>query len=263
MAVLNFFADGSGHPDYCPPTEHGDTQHYCIAGILVDNIQREQLESGCDAIILQFFPLREPRTVELRATEISARTNRHPPWDQLPGPQHAELFSEVRNLILRVRPVLFGQIVHKENYRRSIRASRPERPATNAFRFLMGRLDHHLARQSDTSRVTLDEDSLAIQEAQQSLETHVRAEGDKIIGAARPALSVSRFERVHPFQHLSSDESRCLQIADYVSHQLWQAAEHGKGNRLRELDALWARFGDKREPWTAFLEPGMETIIKG
>ena len=185
MAVLNFFADGAGHPDYRPPVERGDTDHYCIAGLLVDDRQREQLETGVDAIIQRYFPHREPRTVELKAAWISARVNQKPPWDALPGPQHAQLFDDVRDLLMRVRPVLFGQIVHKDNYRQSIRASRPERPATNVLRFLMGRLDHHLASQSDTTRATLDADLPAIQEAQRTLEAEVRTDGDKIAGVTR------------------------------------------------------------------------------
>lgn len=261
MAVLNFFADGSGHPDYRPPVERGDTDHYCIAGLLVDDRQREQLETGVDAIIQRYFPHREPRTVELKAAWISARVNQKPPWDALPGPQHAQLFDDVRDLLMRVRPVLFGQIVHKDNYRQSIRASRPERPATNVLRFLMGRLDHHLASQSDTTRATLDADLPAIQEAQRTLEAEVRTDGDKIAGVTRPAISVSKFERILPFQHLSSDQSRCLQAADYVTHQLWQAAEYGKANRLRELDSLWATFRSRREPWTAYLAPDREALI--
>ena len=67
-------------------------------------------------------------------------------------------------------------------------------------------------------------------------------------------MAVSRFERVLPFQHLNSNQSRCLQMADYAAHCLWQAAEYGKGQRLRELDPLWAKYGSKGEPWTAFLE---------
>lgn len=263
MAVLNFYADGSGHPDYRPPTERGDTDHYCIAGVLVDDSQREQLESGCDALVQRFFPDREPRTVELKAAWISARVNQKPPWDQLPGPQHAELFDEIKDLLVQIAPILFGQIVHKDNYRLGINASRPERPATNVLRYLMTRLDHHLEHQGDTSRATLDADSPAMQEAQRALESTVRNQGDKITGAARPAFSVTRFERILPFQHLSSDQSRCLQMADYVSHQLWQAAEYSKANRLRELDSLWAKFRDRREPWTAFLAPEKVTLILG
>lgn len=248
MTILNFYADGAGHPDYAPPVERGDTVHYCIVGILVDDAQRQEIEAGGDAIISRFFPDREPRTVDLKASWISARRNQKLPWSELPGPQHAAVFDAIRDLALRVRPVLFGQIVDKAAYRESIHASRPERPATNALRFLVGRLDHHLLRGSHTARFTLDEDTPALQEAHKALESQVRAEGDKITGAGRPAYSVSRFERVLPFQHLSSDQSRCLQLADYVSHQLWQAAEHEKATRLRELDPLWASFGQKRDP---------------
>ncbi|MFZ3355721.1 MAG: DUF3800 domain-containing protein [Thermoplasmata archaeon] len=263
MTILNFYADGSGHPDYRPLLEHGDTDHYCIAGILVDDRQRELIESGCDALVLRFFPDREPRSVELKASWISARVNQKPPWDQLPGPRHAELFEEIRDLLLRVTPVLFGQVVHKDNYRLSINASRPERPATNVLRFLMTRLDHHLEHHGDTSRATLDQDSPAMQEAQRSLESKVRGQGDKITGASRPAIAVTRFEHILPFQHLGSDQSRCLQMADYVSHQLWQAAEWEKANRLRELDPLWARFRSRREPWTAYLAPAKVSLILG
>jgi hypothetical protein len=262
LTVLNFYADGSGHPDYRPLVERGDTDHYCIAGILVDDRQRAQLETGCDTLVQRFFPDREPRTVEIKAAWISARVNQKPPWDQLPGPSHAAVFDEIRDLLLRVSPVLFGQVVHKENYRLSIHASRPERPAANVLRFLVGRLDHHLEHQGDTSRITLDEDSPAIMEAQRALESAIRTGGDKISGAGRPAVSVSFARQILPFQHLSSDQSRCLQVADYVSHQLWQAAEYGKAARLRELDRLWARFGNRREPWTAYLEPARAALIK-
>ncbi len=261
--VVHFYADGSGHPDYRPPTERGDTDHYCLVGILVDTAQREEIERRCDTILQAVFPDREPRTVEIKASWISARTNQKPPWDALPGPRHAQLFDEIRDLLLEVKPQLFGQIVHKESYRQGIRASRPERPATNVLRFVLARLDHHLERAGQTSTATLDSDSRAMQEAQLELESSVRAQGDKIAGETRPPMAVSRFERVLPLRHLSSNQSRCLQMADYVAHALWQAAEYGKAQRLRELDSLWATYGAKREPWTAFLEPGRVALIKG
>lgn len=261
VEALHFYADGSGHPDYRPPTERGDTDHYCLVGILVDAAHREDIERRCDAIVQRLFPDREPRTVELKASWISARTNQKPPWDALPGPQHAQLFDDIRDLLLEVQPQLFGQVVHKENYRQGIRASRPERPATNALRFVLGRLDHHLERAGRTSTVTLDSDSRAMQEAQLELEASVRTQGDKIAGATRPPMSVSRLERILPLQHLNSNQSRCLQMADYVVHCLWQAAEYGRALRLRELDALWARYGPRREPWTAFVEKGRASLI--
>lgn len=263
MSVLNFYADGAGHADYPPPLERGDSAHYGIVGILVDDGQRREIEAGCDSILMKYFPHREPRTVELKASWITARTHQVPPWNLLAGPRHADLFDDLRDLLWSVKPTLFGQIVHKCNYRETIRASRPERPATNALRYLMTRLDHHLHRTDHTCRVTLDSDSRAMQEAQLSLEASVRNDGDKIAGSAPPGVAVSKFERILPFQHLASEQSRCLQIADYVSHWLWQAAEHGKERRLRELDPLWATFGAKREPWTAFLEPDKEALIKG
>lgn len=261
MDIRHFYADGSGHPDYRPPTERGDTDHYCLVGVLMDAPQREDIERRCDTILQRVFPDREPRTVELKASWMSARTNQKPPWDSLPGPRHAQLFDEIRDLLLDVKPQLFGQVVHKENYRRGIHASRPERPATNVLRFVLGRLDHHLDREGQTSTVTLDSDSRAMQEAQLELESSVRNQGDKIVGATRPAMAVSRFERVLPFQHLNSNQSRCLQMADYAAHCLWQAAEYGKGQRLRELDPLWAKYGSKREPWTAFLDPSRVALI--
>lgn len=262
MPTLNFYADASGHADYKPPIEAGDTDHYCLAGILVDDAQRDKLEIGADSIVRSFFSDREPRTVELKASWISARVNQRPPWDQLPGPRHAEVFDKVRDLLLLVRPQLFGQIIHKENYRLSIRASRPERPATNALRFLLARVDHHLAGANQTSTGTLDSDSRAMQEAQLALEFSIRTDGDKIGGATRLPLAITRCERVLPLQHVRSEQSRCIQLADYVSHVLWQAAEYGKGDRLRELDSLWATFGRKREPWTAYLKPAKEATIK-
>lgn len=262
MGPLHFYADGSGHADYRPPTEHGDTDHYCLVGILVSSAQREEIERRCDAIIQQLFPDREPRTVEIKASWISARTNQKPPWDALPGPRHAQLFDDIRGLLMDVKPQLFGQVVHKENYRAGVHASRPERPATNALRFVLGRLDHHLGRAACTSTVTLDSDSRAMQEAQLELESLVRSQGDKITGATRPAMSVSRLERVLPLRHLNSNQSRCLQMADYVAHCLWQAAEYGKAQRLRELDGVWATYGTRREPWTAFLEAARSALIK-
>jgi hypothetical protein len=86
VAVLNFFADGSGHADYLPPLEMGDTAHYCLAGILVDDDQRDSIESGCDQIVRKYFPDREPRSVELKASWIAARSNQRHPWHGLPGP---------------------------------------------------------------------------------------------------------------------------------------------------------------------------------
>jgi hypothetical protein len=107
VATLNFFSDGSGHPDYKPPVEAGDTVHYCLAGILVTDEQRDALESRADAIVRTYFPDREPRTVELKASWIVARNNQHPPWDLLPGPVRVRLFDSIRDLLLEVRPLPF------------------------------------------------------------------------------------------------------------------------------------------------------------
>jgi hypothetical protein len=262
MAVLNFYADGAGHPDYVRPLERGDTRYYCLAGILVTDAQREDLERRCDSLVQKFFPDREPRTIELKASWIGAQSHQKPPWDTLPGPQHALLFNDVRDTLLDVKPLLIGQLVQKENYRLNIRASRPERPAANAQRFLMGRLARHLVSSGDTSRVTLDSDSRAVQEAQVNLEAEIRLTGDQIVTPSRPASNASQWEKLLPCQHLSSDQSRCLQVADYVAHWLWQAGEYGKAQRLRELDTLWRTFGLRREPWLAFPEPGREQLIK-
>ncbi len=262
MATLNFFADGSGHSDYRPPVELGDTDHYCLAGILVDDDQRVAIEVGCDSIVRKYFPHREPRTVELKATWIAAWRNRREPWDSLPGPQHAQMFDEVRDLLLSVKPMLFGQILHKERYRRGVFASRPERPATNAFRYMLGRVARHLDGGGDTTRVTVDADSRAIEEAQRALEASVRTSGDRIIGVTTPPVIQSKWDRLLPCVHLRSENSRCLQVADYAAHWLWSAAEYGKANRLRELDSLWRRYGGKREPWAAFLSSDKERLIK-
>ncbi len=110
VTVLNFYADGSGHPDYRPLLEHGDTDHYCIAGLLVNDDQRSALESGCDALVQRFFPDREPRTVELKASWISARVNQKPPWDELAGARHAELFDGIRPEFGQ-RPLLLTLVV--------------------------------------------------------------------------------------------------------------------------------------------------------
>lgn len=263
MAILNLFVDGSGHSDYRPPVELGDTDHYCLAGILVNDDQRACIETGCDSIVRKYFPHREPRTVELKASWIAARQGRREPWASLPGPQHALLFDDVRDLMLSVRPMLFGQVLHKESYRLGVHASRPERPATNAFRYLLGRVARHLESGGDTTRVTVDADSSAIEEAQRALEASVRTGGDRIIGVTTPPVIQSQWDRLLPCLHLRSENSRCLQVADYVAHWLWTAAEYGKAIRLRELDSLWRVFGAKREPWTAFVNPTQERLIKG
>ncbi|MDE1821602.1 MAG: DUF3800 domain-containing protein [Euryarchaeota archaeon] len=262
MSILNLFTDGSGHADYRPPIERGDTDHYCLAGILVSDTQRDQIEAGCDSIVRRYFPHREPRTVELKASWISARTRQRSPWDALPGPRHAQLFDELRDLILSVRPLLFGQVLHKENYRTRVHASRPERPATNAFRYMLGRVARHLEGGDDTTRVTVDTDSRAIEEALRALETSVRTGGDRIIGVTTPPVVQSQWNRLLPCLHLASENSRCIQVADYVAHWLWSAAEYGKATRLRELDPLWRRYDGRREPWVAFLDEPKEKLIK-
>jgi hypothetical protein len=262
MSSLHFYADGSGHPDYRPPFERGDTDHYCIAGLLLNSGQREQIETRFDQVVQNFFPDREPRTVELKATWVVAHSNIRPPWDTLPGPRRVELFDQLRDRLTEVNPVLFGQVTNKEGYRIGIRASRPERPATNALRFLLGRLDRHLVRLGEHSTITLDEDSAAMQEAQLSLEASVRLEGDRLGRTTEWSAPASRLERIFPIHHLGSNQSRCLQAADLVAHWLWQAAEYGKSDRLRELDRLWAKFDHKREPWTAFLESSRKSLLK-
>jgi hypothetical protein len=185
------------------------------------------------------------------------------PWASLPGPLHAELFDEVRDLLYSTGPLLFGQVLNKERYRLGIRATRPERPATNALRFLLGRLDRHLIHVGETATITLDEDSPAIMEAQLTLESSVRSAGDRLGNNAAWGAPPSKFERILPIRHLASDQSRCLQVADVAGHWLWQTAEYGKGARLRELDRLWAPFQNRREPWTAFLSPEREALIDG
>jgi hypothetical protein len=127
---------------------------------------------------------------------------------------------------------------------------------------MMGRLARHLVESGDVSRVTLDSDSKAIQEAQIDLEAEIRQIGDQIVTPSRPAVRPSQWEKLLPCQHLSSNQSRCLQVADYVAHWLWQAGEYGKAQRLRELDPLWRKFGSRREPWLSFPEPGREQLIK-
>jgi hypothetical protein len=68
VTPLHFYADGSGHPDYRPPVEGGDSDHYALVGILVATPQREALEIGCDRILQKYFPDREPRTIEIKAS---------------------------------------------------------------------------------------------------------------------------------------------------------------------------------------------------
>lgn len=262
MPPLHFYADGSGHPDYRQPVEGGDTDHYGLAGVLVTNDQREALELGCDRIVLSFFPDREPRSVEIKASWIIARQNMVEPWAPLPGPRHAEFLDRIRDLLHATKPTLFGQVLNKEGYRLGVRASRPERPATNALRFLLGRLDRHLRRSSETSTITLDEDSPAIMEAQLSLEAAVRTAGDRLGSTASWSAPLSKLERIMPIRHLGSDQSRCLQVADVVGYWLWQAAEYGKAERLRELDVLWAPFEGRREPWTGYPAPERDALIK-
>jgi Protein of unknown function (DUF3800) len=261
MPALHFYADGSGHPDYRPPVERGDTDHYCLAAILVNDAQREQLEGTADRILRKYFPSREPRTVELKASWIAANVHSRPPWDTLLGPRHAELFDDIRDLLLDAKPMLLGQVVNKESYRLAIKASRPERPATNALRFMMARLNHCLDELSQEATATLDSDSRAMQEAQLELEASVRLDGDKIVGGGWTPTAVTRLERIHPIQHLNSNQSRCLQMADYVAHWLWQAAEYGKANRLRELDSLWRIIRGRREPWLGYLSPDRARLI--
>ena len=109
VTVLNFYADGSGHPDYRPLLEHGDTDHYCIAGLLVNDDQRS-LSRAVRHGRITFLPgsrTADGRTqgfVDFCQSESEATMGRASGW------RHAELFDGIRPEFGQ-RPLLLTLVV--------------------------------------------------------------------------------------------------------------------------------------------------------
>lgn len=249
--ALNLFIDASGHKNYRPPVGDGDTDYYVLGAALVTNTQRHAIEQGLDDIVGDLFPDREPRSVELHTSPMMAAQG---PWGEITGPARGQFVSDVRDLLLSVKPILFGQVVHKQNYWDHFTYIVPEHPSENALRFLLGRVDKRVREAGDKCRLTLDEDSKEMKSTYAALIANIREFGDKISGLTYAPTAVTRLNDFYDPYYVDSHASRWLQVADFVAHLAWRAAERKQANRLRELDPLWNRFyrGARREPFLSY-----------
>lgn len=259
--LLNLFIDASGHKDYRAPIGGGDTDYYVLGAILVTNEQRHAIEQGLDDVISDLFPHREPRSVELHTSPMMAGEG---PWGEITGPLRGEFVSSVRDLLLQVKPLLFAQVVHKQNYWDHFTHIVPEKPAENSLRFLLGRVDKRVPAGSKC-RLTLDEDSKEMKTTYADLIADIRENGDKIGGLNFTPTSVTKLNDFHDPHYVDSHASRCLQIADFVAHLCWRATERKQANRLRELDALWSTFynGTRREPFLSYCPADVTALVHG
>lgn len=257
--MLNLYLDSAGHPLYRPK---GDTDNFVTTGVLITDEQRLQLETRLDALVEQFFPDREPRSVKIHLTRLCAGEDE---WALIEGPERPVFLNGMRDILLDVKPVLFSQVMHKARYRDHFHTIEPELPSENTLRFVLGRASKRVRANNEQCRITLDWDSREIQTSYANLVNRIRLYGDKIAGMTYQPTNVTKLDRFFDPVFVESRASRCLQVADYAAYWCWKTAEQAKNNRLRELDPLWDVFGwkNRREPMLSYPESGVGTLFKG
>lgn len=223
----------------------------------------EQLKfaSGwADEIVRRWFGNERVREIELHAHSVIQGQRG---WEEVAGKDRPRVFDEMRDLLRSVKPILFAQILDKGAYRNQYPFMVPETPPVNTLRLLLGRVSRHLKGRREVATITVDDDADEIREAQLALEATIRTHGDRFrrTRARGQPYSVTRIENLDRIVHLDSRSSRGLQLADYVAHFTWRAAEHRKANRMRELDALWAATGPQRDPWVGRLDPEVLKLL--
>jgi hypothetical protein len=186
-------------------------------------------------------------------------------WGEIDGRERKEFVTQVRDLLLEIRPVLFAHVVHKKNYYDHFHTIILEPPSENALRFLLGRIDKRVQLEGAKARLTLDEDSKEMKTTYNDLIADIRQHGDKINRLAWKPAQITKLNDFYDPFYVDSHASRCLQVADFVAHLCWRAAERKQANRLRELDPLWSTFynGTRREPFLSYCSGEVAELFHG
>lgn len=262
-SVLHLYLDGSGHVEYPPPIGDGDTDYYVLAGVLVTEDQRDELEYRIDDLVKQRFPDRDPRTVDIHLSPLCAGQEE---WATLSGPERGRFVDDLRDVVLDVGPILFAQVNHKPRYWDHFVKIEPEPPPEHTLRYVLGRVDKTVRNHGDNSTITMDRHSNELVTRYNNLVDDIRRNGDKITGRLtyRPT-DQTKLNSFYDPQYLATNASRCLQVADYVAHFTWRAAERAQADRIRELDSLWDRYysGREREPFFGFVPDTVEERFFG
>lgn len=251
------YIDGSGHVDYPKGTYDGkgDTDHYVLACVLLDDAQRIHLENAVDELMLDLFPNREPRSVEMHAVDLVGH-HPHPPWDDFPGHRRPEVNDRFRDILLDVEPLVLCQVMDKISYWEHF-SKVPEPPALNTLRFLTSRLDGELVDLTGRSTLSIDDDSYEIKKLYRNLLESIRRDGDKLY----PARRQTTLDRIHPVQFVDSRATRGIQAADYIAYWTFRAVEHEKGNRIQELEDLWRVYRGKKEPRSGYADESIREFV--
>lgn len=245
------YIDGAGHVDYPHGVYRGkgDTLHYVLVAVLLNDKQRNELNLLVDDLMSEFFPRKEPQSVEMHAVALVGH-HPHEPWDTLPNEQRPDVNDRFRDILLKVKPLVLGQVIDKRAYWEHFFKIVPEPPAINGLRFLLGRVQGELETLRAEATLTIDEDSREIMDLYKSTLATIRKSGDKLYTAYR----VTTLDRISNPSFVDSRVTRGLQAADFIAYWTFRCAESAKCNRIRELDPLWASFRGKQEPFSGYAD---------
>ena len=242
---VNLYLDESGGKALPQPWGHNPDRHYVLAGIVPTTDQDIQIHEEVPRLLRTYCPgahAWEP-SYELHYGSI---INGRPPFDSLTRDQRLSLSNDVFDLIMRLRPTLIGTVVDKDLLAR--RYHDPMAVNEYALNSIIDRFNRHL---SETSRVgTAVMDSVGT-EADGSLQrlVHVSRAVGAQIGEVLPGRTPSRLERVlNGVLFAPSYGSPGVQLADFVAYATFSKYERNKSRRFDQIDALWRRSGNFREP---------------
>lgn len=242
---VTLYLDESGGKSLPAPWGRNPDRHYVLAGLVLTTDQDIEVHREVPRLLRSYCPEAhdwEP-SYELH---YGAIINRRPPFDSLPPEKRKALSDEVFNLILQVNPVLIGTVVDKELLAR--RYQNPMPANEYALNSVIDRFNRHL---TETSRVgTAVMDSVGT-EADGSLQrlVHVSRSVGAQIGELSPGRPLSRLEKVlNGVLFTPSYGSPGVQLADFVAYATFSKYERDKSHRFDQIDPLWRRVGNFREP---------------
>lgn len=221
-----------------PAAKHkGQSKHLTLIGIRFTDEALRAWTDSVDRLLARVFPDLDPACIEIHTGRMLGKW-REPPWDRLPDEAIPGLFSEIRDILLRSGAAAYGHVFDKVGYWKHFRTIVPEDPGPNAIRWLLRRVDQHLQGTPNMFQVTFDEDSTAVKQAFHKAILHVKENGDSL-DPSTP--SVSNLKHLTSYGWSDSRTERGLQAADFVAYWTQKAAEHGKANRIRQMDSIWRR----------------------
>ena len=245
QGYATLYLDESGGKSWPSPWGRNPDTHYVLAGLALDPTQDLEAHRSLPLLLKAAFVGKAETPTEFH---YGALINGRGAYALLSREERRALADQVFALLRRIRPVLIGTVVRK-NWLKLRYRDKAVTPPEYAMNATAERFDRHLVETNQIGMIMMDTCGLADDAAVRHIVHYSRTAGTRWVGGSYvPAYNSNLARVLNAVAFTPSHMSPGVQLADAVAYATFSNFERDKGDRYYQLDPLWRRVGQFREP---------------